>query len=159
MNWLEIASVFLLSSVKFFFGGVPMALGFGFSALESIAVTSLGGFTGVTTFVFLSERIIIYYRRRAAFRRAAGLAPRKKKFTRRNRTIIKVKNKFGLAGFTFLVPVFIPIPIGCFLTVRYFHNKQRILRSLFAAVLFWSVVGTFLYKPLFDAIRHYFLRS
>ncbi|MFL5765644.1 MAG: hypothetical protein ACJ77K_16990 [Bacteroidia bacterium] len=157
MDWMEIVFVFLLSSVKFFFGGVPMALGFGFSAFESITVTCLGGFTGVVTFVFLSEKVIAYYRRRAAFRRAAGLAPRKKKFTRRNRMIITIKNKFGLVGFAFLVPVFIPIPIGCFLTVRYFNDKQKILRSLFAAIVFWSVVGTYLYKPLFDAIRHYIL--
>jgi hypothetical protein len=136
-----------------------MALSFGFSALESITVTTLGGFTGVTAFVFMSEKLIAYYRRRAAFRRAAGLAPRKKKFTRKNRMIIIVKQKFGLLGFSFLVPVFIPIPIGCFLTVRYFHNKQKIIRCLFAAVLFWSVAGTFLYKPLIDAIRHYILRS
>jgi len=135
-----------------------MAPGLGFSHFESIVVTSLGGFTGVTVFVYTSDKLIIWFRKRRLQKQAENPSqPKKKVFTKKNRTIVKVKNKFGLLGFSFLVPVFIPIPIGCFLTVRYFNDKQKILRYLFAAVLFWSVAGTYLYKPLFDAIRNYFL--
>ena len=51
----------------------------------------------------------------------------------------------------------IPIPIGCFLAVRYFNDKEKIVRFLFLSIFIWSVLGTLLYKPLFDAIRHYIL--
>ena len=50
--WWEILSVFLFSTIKFFFGGVPLALGYNFSHLESIIVTSAGGCTGVLIFFF-----------------------------------------------------------------------------------------------------------
>lgn len=151
-------SVYLLSSVKFIFGGVPMALGLGFSYFESIVVTSLGGLSGVTFFVFMSDKIIDYLHRRKIEKQIKNpnLSP-KKKFTRTNRTIISVKRRFGLLGFSLMVPVLIPIPLGCFLAVRYFNNKQKILRYLFGSILLWSVLGTVLYKPLFDAIRNYFL--
>lgn len=156
--WWEILSVFLLSSIKFVFGGVPMALGFGFSYFESIVVTSLGGFTGVLFFVYTSDMLIAFFKKRAALKRAQNVhLPSKKKFTRTNKIIVKVKSRFGLLGFSLLVPFLIPIPIGCFLAVRYFNDKQKIVRYLFTSVFIWSIVGTFLYKPLFDAIRNYFL--
>jgi uncharacterized membrane protein len=157
-SWWEIVSVYLLSTIKFVFGGVPMALGFGFSYFESIVITTLGGITGVTFFVFMSDRILAYLKKQKQAKELnnPNAAP-KKKFTRTNRTIITVKRRFGLVGFAVLVPFLIPIPLGCFLAVRYFNNKQQILSYLFGSIFLWSVIGTVLYKPLFDAIRNYFL--
>jgi hypothetical protein len=138
--WWEILSVFLLSSVKFVFGGVPMALGFKFSFFESILVTSAGGISGVITFVSLSEKILKYLiKRREQKKENNPNFQEKKKFTVRNRTIIKVKSRFGLIGFAFLVPFFIPIPLGCFLAVRYFYDKKIIIPYLCGSILFWSV--------------------
>ncbi|MCX6294821.1 MAG: hypothetical protein NTX97_01935 [Bacteroidetes bacterium] len=157
-SWWEIILVFLLSTIKFFFGGVPTALGFGFSYFESITVTTLGGFTGVVVFVFASDKLILFFKKKAELKRANNLVRTpKKKFTRTNRIIINVKRRFGLLGFTLLVPFLIPIPIGCFLAVRYFNDKQKIIRYLFLSIFIWSVIGTLLYKPVFDAIRNYFL--
>ena len=156
--WVEIISVFLLSTIKFVFGGVPMALGLGFSYFESITVTTLGGCFGVAVFVFTSDKLIAFFKERDAQKRIKNPnATPKKKFNKKNRMIISVKRRFGLLGFSILIPVLIPIPIGCFLAVRYFNDKQKILRYMFLSILFWSVIGTLLYKPLFDAIRNYFL--
>lgn len=154
----EIVIVFLLSTVKFFFGSVPTALGFGFSYLESITVTTLGGCTGVVIFVYASDKLLVFFKNRAKLKREKNPnLPQKKKFTRTNKIIVKVKNRFGIFGFALLVPFLIPIPLGCFLAVRYFNDKQKIIRYLFLSILFWSVVGTFLQKPIFDAIRNYIL--
>ena len=156
--WVEIISVFLLSTIKFVFGGVPMALGLGFSYFESITVTTLGGCFGVAVFVFTSDKLIAFFKEREAQKRIKNPnATPKKKFNKKNRMIISVKRRFGLLGFSILIPFLIPIPIGCFLAVRYFNDKQKILRYMFLSILFWSVIGTLLYKPLFDAIRNYFL--
>ncbi len=154
--WWEILSVFLFSTIKFFFGGVPLALGYNFSHLESIFVTTAGGCTGVTIFVFASDKLLAFFKKRAAIKRLNNPnLPPKKKFTRTNRVIIGVKRRFGLWGFAMIVPFLIPIPLGCFLAVRYFDHKVKIISALFASVLFWAVAGAFLYKPLFDAIRNF----
>ena len=138
--WWEILSVFLLSTVKFVFGAVPMALGLGFSFFEAVTVTSLGGFTGVMFFTFMSEKIIANYKRRKAHRLAEHPEiPKEKIFTRRRRFIVTVKKRFGLLGIAFLTPLLFSIPIGCFIAVRYFHSKQRILVFMFGSILFWSV--------------------
>jgi len=138
--WWKIVSVFLLSSIKFVFGGVPMALGLKFSFFEAVLVTSAGGFTGVVTFVVLSEKLIAFISKRNASKIEKNPAIAiKKKFTRTNKTIIIVKQRFGLLGFSLMVPFLVPIPIGCFLAVRYFNDKKKIIGYLFGSILFWSI--------------------
>ncbi|MCE3279424.1 MAG: hypothetical protein K0S44_1615 [Bacteroidetes bacterium] len=138
-SWWEIASVFLLSTVKFVFGAVPMALGLGFSFFEAVFVTTLGGITGSTIFVLLSGKIVDYLKKRRAEKLAKGEIKPKKAFTKKNKIIVWVKMRFGLLGIAFLTPFLLSIPLGCFLAVRYFDGKQRILIYMFTSVLFWSV--------------------
>ena len=147
-SWWEILSVFLLSTVKFVFGAVPMALGFGFSFFEAVTVTCLGGFTGVTTFVLLSERIVARLKKRREQRLKDGI-PHGKRFTHKNKLIVRVKVRFGLIGIAFLTPLLLSIPIGCFLAVRYFNHKQKILIYMYVSIIFWSVAISSL-KLLFN---------
>ena len=154
---LEIISVFFLSTVKFVLGGIPLALVYEFSFLKAVTVTSLGGFTGATFFVYTSDKLIAFFKKRIALKQNKNPnQPRKKVFTRTNKIIIIVKQRFGLVGIALLTPLLLSIPIGCFLAVRYFKDKQRILVFMFGAVLFWSVSMYYLYKPLFNAIRTHF---
>lgn len=137
---LEILSVFLMSTVKFVFGGVPLALGLGFSFFQAVTVTSLGGFVGVTFFVYTSDKLIAYFKKRKILKQLENPNQiRKKVFTRTNKIIIIVKQRFGLLGISLLTPLLLSIPIGCFLAVRYFNDKQRILFYMFGSILFWSV--------------------
>lgn len=134
----EIIAVFLLSTVKFVFGAVPMALSMGFPFFEAVTVTSLGGFTGVTFFVLMSDKLIVYFKKRNALQHHQNKQA-KKIFTRRNKTIVKVKHRYGLPGIALLTPLLLSIPIGCFIAVRYFKNKHQILIYMFCSVLFWSI--------------------
>ncbi len=154
---LEIVSVFFLSTVKFVLGGVPLAQVYEFSFLKAITVTSLGGFVGVTFFVNTSDRLIAYFKKRKASKQIESPNPvRKKIFTRTNKLIVVVKHRFGLSGIALLTPLLLSIPLGCFVAVRYFKDKQHILIYMFGSVLFWSVSMYYLYKPLFNAIRTHF---
>jgi hypothetical protein len=137
--WWEIVSVFLLSTVKFVFGAVPMALGMGFSFFEAVTITSIGGFTGVIFFTFMSDKLVAGFKKRKAKREAEHPENKKKIFTRKNRMVVRIKKRFGLFGIALMTPLLFSIPIGCFLAVRYFHNKQKILIYMFGAILFWSV--------------------
>lgn len=129
--WI-VVSVFLLSSVKLAAGGIPLAIALNFSFMETIVITSAGGLIGTLAFVYLSEWLI----------RAWGIFfPRSKKarvFTKRNRMIVRVKNKFGLMGLSLLTPLFFSIPIGSFLAVRYYRNKGLIVAHMALSILLWS---------------------
>lgn len=137
---MEIVSVFLMSTVKFVFGGVPLAMVYGFSFFKAVTVTSLGGFTGVTIFIYTSDKLIAYFKKRKILKeiKRPRLVP-KKSFTRTNKIIVTVKQRFGLLGISLITPLLLSIPIGCFLAVRYFNDKQRILIYMFGSILFWSV--------------------
>lgn len=136
----EVISVFLLSTVKFVFGSVPLALGLGFSFFETVVVTSAGGFVGVVVFVLLSDFLVRKLKARKARRRLEH--PERipdRIFTRKNKIIVIIKRRFGLPGIALLTPLLLSIPLGCFLAVRYFEVKQRIIAYMFGSVLFWSV--------------------
>lgn len=137
--WWEIVSVFLLSTVKFVFGAVPYALFLGFSFFEAVFITSIGGFTGVLIFVNFSDWLMKKAKERAKKKRLENSQKMPKKiFTRRNKTIVFIKRKFGLVGIAFATPLLLSIPLGCFLAVRYFKEKPKIIAYMFAAILFWS---------------------
>jgi hypothetical protein len=136
----EIITVFLLSTVKFVFGAVPLALGLGFSFFETVVITSAGGFVGVLFFIFFSDVLIRNYKKRKEKKHAHDPHPVPvKKFTRKNKTIVFIKRKFGLIGIALATPLLLSIPFGCFLAVRYFKNKQLIVAYMFGAILFWSI--------------------
>jgi hypothetical protein len=142
-NWWEITSVFLLSTVKFVFGGVPLALAYGFSFFKAVVITSLGGFSGILIFVAMSDFLLRKYKAQKLKREHAHPHPHPKKnkrvFTRKNRLIIQVKQRFGLLGIAILTPPLFSIPGGCFLATRYFKDKQKVIIYMFVSVLFWSV--------------------
>jgi uncharacterized membrane protein len=145
-----------MSAVLFIKGGVPMALGLGFSFFESVTVTSLGGIAGTVFFVFLSEKLIGNYQKLKRKRiEKKEIAKTKKTFTSTNRLIIKTKKRFGLAGIAFLTPLIFSFPLGCFLAVRFFKEKQKIILYLSSSVMFWAVCGYFFYKPIYNLIMEY----
>ena len=150
----EIISVFLLSTVKFVLGSIPLALGLGFSFLKSFIVTCAGGFFGVYTFVNVSDYILEKIQKRK--KEKHKIETPKKKFTHKNKIIVITKRRFGLVGIAFLTPLFLSIPIGSFIAMRYFKNKHKVLVYLFCSVIFWSASSYYLYKPLFNAIQNYF---
>jgi hypothetical protein len=154
----KIISVFLLSTVKFVLGGIPLAVvAYNFSFFEAVTVTSLGGFVGSTFFVYFSDKLIAYFKKRKAQKRLKNNNQKRKKiFTRLNRSIIVVvKHRFGLLGISLLTPLLFSIPIGCFLAVRYFKDRHHILVYMYGSVLFWSVSMYYLYKPLNEIIQTY----
>jgi hypothetical protein len=151
---VEIIAVFLLSTVKFVLGSVPLALGFGFPFYKSFLVTCSGGFLGVFIFVNSSEYLILKWKERK--QRKKIISPFKRKFTQKNKLIVQTKRRFGLLGIAFLTPLLLSIPIGSFIALRYFKVKKRVYLYLSGAVVFWSATSYYLYKPLFNAIHHYF---
>jgi multidrug efflux pump subunit AcrB len=127
----QITVIWLMSTVKFVFGAVPLALAFGFSFWKTIAVTCSGGFVGVTLFVNLGEYLVRKARERRERKRAEGKLKPKRAFTRTNKIIVRVKRNFGLPGIALLTPLLLSIPLGSIIAMRYFRHKDKY-------ILFWS---------------------
>ena len=57
----------------------------------------------------------------------------RKKFTKRNRFIIKTRTTYGKWGIMLLTPVLLSIPIGAFLLRKYYSDQPNTL--LFALII------------------------
>lgn len=138
----------LFSSFKFAATFPLVIIQYEFSFLETILWTNVGGILGVYFFAFLSGKLLAWWKR--TFRRSnknilADEQQVKKIFTRRNRRIVRIKQKYGLAGIALITPFLLSIPVGVFLVVRYYRSSKVKYLYLIAANLIWSVIYTGFY--------------
>jgi hypothetical protein len=136
----KLLGVFLLSAVKFGIGGVPAAVFAGFPIFKALMVTISGGVFGTFIFAYFSEWIN---------RKINQLYARKKnrkKFTYTNKTIVYVKRYFGLIGLTIITPLILSIPLGVFLAVRYYKDRQRVVIYMIISIVCWAVLLYYFYE-------------
>ncbi|MBA3665945.1 MAG: hypothetical protein H0W61_17335 [Bacteroidetes bacterium] len=134
---LKIASVFITSIFFFVKLGVPTAvIVFKYNFFKVFIVTCSGGITSNIIFTYLSDFIL---------RKVHEYKVRKNKFHRRivfkksTRKIIKIKQKFGLAGLAFITPL-ISQPIGAFFAEKFYKDKKKVILYLSVSVMMWCVV-------------------
>lgn len=155
----KMIQVLILSSLKFIVAP-PLSLGYGFNFLQTFMTTTAGGLIGIIFFFYLSEGILILWKRIWPFIKSFFVkkhlihlheeAKHKKEnnkpsFTWKSRMIINVKRKWGLIGIATLTPILLSIPLGTFLANRYYKNKRNILIYLSVSVTCWSLLMSSLY--------------
>jgi hypothetical protein len=145
--------ILTLSSFKFLFAP-PLSFEFGFSFLQTWLVTTLGGIAGVIFFFYLSKGMLALYFRYAARHISFNYAkfrsivwksnqlpePVKKIFTFRNKSLVKIRRKYGLAGIIILTPILLSIPLGTFLVIKYYSRQKNLLAYLSLSVVAWSLI-------------------
>ena len=144
-------TVFLTSAVKLLFAA-PVSYALGFSWQTTVALIAMGACAGVLVFYYSSRFVVEIARRRylaqRARRLAQGLAP-KRVFTRTNRAIVQVKQRWGFWGIAAFGPPVISIPIAAVLAAKYFNHDRRTLPTMLIAVVGWAL----LLSSVFSFIR------
>lgn len=129
MNWAVLSGVFLLATFKFMFSGIPGAVAQIPIWHTYIAMVS-GGIFGSTIFFFLTKWVQIFAHNRAVkkreYRLNKGLPIKvKRRFTRTNKFIVRLKRKIGIYGISFFAPLFLSIPIGSIVANKFYgHNRM-----------------------------------
>ncbi len=123
--------ILLGSILKFSVGSIAAVtakLGLGGSLANII-----GGIIGIVIFTYLGEFIQSYLVRKFPwyFNR---------KFTRSNRFLVRIKQRFGLGGIAALTPIVLSIPVGVLFALTLTHDKKKIMISMILSVLFWASV-------------------
>ena len=152
LSAFKLIQVILISGIKFLFAPL-LAIGYGFGYFETVIITAAGGITGIVFFYHLSKWIlnqyfkfcpiiIGYFGGSEATRKwhEANRCKKKKSkvFTRRNKFIVNIRNKYGLLGIVILTPVLLSIPIVAFLAQKYYAKKSNILVYMSLSVVVWS---------------------
>jgi hypothetical protein len=123
----------------------PVAVyAFKMSFFETILYTNIGGLIGIIVFAFLSKGILKIIKLLCPVK-SNDSKKSKKIFTRRNKRIIFLKNKFALPGILILTPVLLSIPVGVFIVTKYFGRKNINYLYLLLVQFLWSVIYTTIY--------------
>lgn len=135
MQWGVLGLIFFFSTFKFMFAAIPGSIA-GIPIWQTYIATVSGGIFGAAVFYFGSELFIKWNHARKVRKleadRAAGRIPQiKKKFTRMNKFVIKIKWKLGIYGITFWAPFFLSVPIGTVVAAK-FYGKKRVTFPLIA---------------------------
>ena len=139
----EILLTILSSSVKFAMTFPLVIMQFGFSFLETVLWTNVGGLLGIYFFAYISDWLIRWWRH--TFRKNKPRKKEKKVFSGKTRRMVRIKQNYGLPGIAFTTPLLLSIPVGTFLAVRYYRTSKWKLPLLIASNLLWSVLYTLFY--------------
>ncbi|MBW7936796.1 MAG: hypothetical protein H3C71_06615 [Flavobacteriales bacterium] len=107
---------------------------------EALLFALCSGVFGILVFMFLSTKLLRAWEWLMEKIGANKNKKKKKIFTKRNRMLVRMKNKYGLAGIALLSPIIISIPVGAFLAVRYFKDKKKIFLYMLTGVVLWSLI-------------------
>jgi hypothetical protein len=114
---------------------------------QTLLYTNIGGILGAVVFFYFSALLINMWNR---FLPENLKIHRKSKkiFSKRNRRFVRLKMKYGLFGIVVLSPVILSIPLGAFLTVKYYGNKTRNILWLISGQIAWSLIYTIFYMKV-----------
>jgi membrane protein YqaA with SNARE-associated domain len=153
-GFLHLVGIFLISGVKFLVG-LGWAIAFVESDWLGFTVASMGGIFGSFIWIFMGHwiqtRWIQFQRERFEKKTlAAGLDRGEfavKKFSKKNRKLVKLKRWGGVYLLVFLAPLIISIPVGCLILSTMESNRYRILLLMSISVLLWGT-GMYLIAAL-----------
>lgn len=153
-GFLHLVGIFLISGVKFLVG-LGWAIAFVESDWLGFTVASMGGIFGSFIWIFMGHwiqtRWIQFQRERFEKKSLASGLDRGefavKKFSKKNRKLVKLKRWGGVYLLVFLAPLIISIPVGCLILSTMESNRYRILLLMSISVLFWGT-GMYLIAAL-----------
>ncbi len=132
---LKVGGVALLASVKFMFAPIT-GLEANLSFLEVVVTCWIGGTVGFTVFFTSAD----FFMSKAKQKRLAAMendqqVKVKKKFTRLNKLVVRIKmSKSGYISLMLLTPSLISIPLGSILIAKFYGSRKKVQTfSLFIA--------------------------
>ncbi len=123
--------------------------------LDIFLPTYSGAVVAMSIFYWGSE----YFMKRAAQKRilAIKLAEEKnevyrpkKKFTRVNKALVKIRTTLGIYPFTFLAPLFLSIPIGSIVCAKFFGHQTKTFPLMLLFTALYGAGMTLLMIYLYD---------
>ncbi len=151
-NLSQIAIVFLLSAVKFGFGGVPLAVMVAkFPFFKAITITTAGAVAGAILFANISEWVLDKWHKY----RSKYFPYRERKHIPESKLTKKIREKWGLYGLVFFTPFILSIPIGTLLSVHFYHDKHKIISYMIVSIVAWDFFFYYFYNYFYPLVTSY----
>ena len=148
MSWSYFLSAFGLGTFKYLFAhsiayGIIGATGTEVTFFNLFIPAYAGAFVSMLVFYFLSD----FFMDRAKAKKAQALKDGevlkvKKKFTKLNKALVKIKMKSGIYVFTFVAPLFLSIPIGSIVCAKFYGNEKKTFPLMVLSMAIYGVLLT-----------------
>ncbi len=151
----KIAHIIVLASVKFFLT-LPYAMIIGLEYEEAIFAVLAGGIGGFLIFFYLSKPVykawdktwpqLANYLSRFFSKphkppaKQEKLRKRVKRFSRKNRFLVRFKRTYGFWGIIISTPLFLTIPLGAFLAGKYYAKRRFLVLYMILSIIGWAAV-------------------
>jgi hypothetical protein len=134
------ALLIILSATWKFAATFPVAIYvFEMTFIETILFTNAGGIIGVIVSLYFSKGLIYLWN---TLKSKKVQNKNKRKFSKYNRRLVLIKSRYGMPGIALLTPVILSIPVGTFLTAKYYGNKKQSYLLLILSQVAWSLIYT-----------------
>jgi hypothetical protein len=130
--------IILGSTLKFIFGPVSGAA-FGMPPLLTALFTTAGMMLTVIVVMIGGKPLKDWIQ---------GRFPNGKKFSKKNRLIIKTRGKYGIYGIALLTPILFSPPVGALIALALTSEKSKVLFPMFVSASFWSVIFSFFLQTI-----------
>ena len=146
MAWGSLFTVFFTATVKFMFA--PFAgNGMGLPFWETFLAAFAGGTFGSAVFYFFSELVMSMAHKQKVkkleeLERKGLPIPKKKKFSKTNKFIIRIKHKLGIYGICFWAPFFLSVPIGSIIAAKFYGKQHKTFPLIILGMAINSLIMT-----------------
>ena len=154
---LKLLTVFLIASVKYFWA-TPYSFGMKLNEWETIFFMEAGGILGFLFFYyffgFLFKELkllwpIVYHFTPVLFKVRFEMWRKRrkiqllnaKKFTKRNKLIVRMRKRYGMWGLVVLSPIVLSIPVGALLGNKYFRHDHHFIPYMLLSIVIWGIVS------------------
>jgi hypothetical protein len=128
---------------------IPTSVAAGAEFYQTIVGGIFGGCSGITIYLYSLDFLLKTYKKHLHNKKLQSHVeiPKKKKpiFTKRNRMIVRLMQKYGLNGIAFLTPL-LSLPLGVFIAERinekFIQNRQKVLLYLCVSMVIWTFILT-----------------
>ena len=136
----KLVPIYLLCMVKFVVGVPALYAATKWGFLPLFLLSSVAGISGVVAFLFFETWLSkIWNQLKSRLVKPSAPKPQKR-FTRRNRLLVKILRKYGLPGLAIITPTIISIPVGSILAGRLFPDHKKVMLHLSLSVIAWAAL-------------------
>lgn len=142
MIFFKLVGWWLLSILKFLvvpFMMIQTESGQQWHPIEVMSITFAGALAGSAIFYFGSEWLLK--------RSVKKSKPGKRKFTARNKAIVRMKSRWGLTGLL-MIAALLSVPISSILAAKFYRHERFTYLKLVVAFFIWAIALSLLATAL-----------
>jgi MFS family permease len=128
---------------------IPTSVAAGAAFYQTVIGAIIGGCSGITIYLYSLDYLLSTYKKHLQNKRhheiTAATVKKKPIFTKRNRMIVRLMQRYGLNGIAVLTPL-LSLPLGVFIAGRindkFIQNRKKVLVYLCVSMVIWAFILT-----------------